>query len=243
VNSPELTEEVAVGISEPTSLLDRRVTTVREAARQLGIPEKTVVNWVDGWTNRGVWYPPVLREEPTGDKVMTWGEVVEARYLRAYRKRNVTLRELRDVIARLRERLNIPYPLAHYEPFIGANRRLLLEIQEKLHLPPELSMVYEITTGQLILDKRVDAYLESIEFAEGGEQEARRIYPAGRKSQIVIDPAVSSAAATIRGIRTEVLAELADADVPVEQIAEDFNLESAMVKAALSYEWSKATAA
>jgi uncharacterized protein (DUF433 family) len=54
-----------------------------------------------------------------------------------------------------------------------------------------------------------------------------------------MDPRVGSAASTVRGIRTEVLSELADSDVSVEEIAADFHLPVAVVKAALSYEWSR----
>src|SRR6266700_3009510 len=80
-------------------LLDRRVMTVREAARQLRIPETTLIHWIEGEQRGGTFYPPVLREEPTGQATVTWGEVVEARYLRAYRTRNVPMQKLRPFIA------------------------------------------------------------------------------------------------------------------------------------------------
>jgi uncharacterized protein (DUF433 family) len=46
----------------------------------------------------------------------------------------------------------------------------------------------------------------------------------------------------VKGIRTEALAELVEADVPVEDVASDFGLPLNLVKAAVSYEWSTATA-
>ncbi|HEY5015622.1 MAG TPA: DUF433 domain-containing protein, partial [Streptosporangiaceae bacterium] len=76
-----------------------------------------------------------------------------------------------------------------------------------------------------------------------GEQEALRIRPAGKESPVVIDPLISSGASTVRGTRTEILAEQASAGVPVDEIAEDFRMPVELVKAALSYEWSNETAA
>lgn len=56
-------------------LLDRRVMTAHEAARQLDIPVTTLIRWLEGEQRRDNWYPPVLREEPTGQLDVTWGEV------------------------------------------------------------------------------------------------------------------------------------------------------------------------
>lgn len=218
-------------------LLDRRVMTAQEAARQLAIPATTLIRWLEGEHRAGTWYPPVLREEPSGDPAMTWGEMVEARYLRAYRARNVPMQRLRPFIAGMRQEFGVPYPLAHFKPF-ASGRRLLLEVQEQLHVPEALRMVHEVSTGQLILDRRVAGFLERVDFSETGEQEALRIRPAGKDSPVVIDPLISSGASTVRGIRTEILAEQASAGTPVDEIAEDFGLPLDVVKSALSYEWS-----
>jgi uncharacterized protein (DUF433 family) len=172
---------------------------------------------------------------------MSWGEVVEARYLRAYRAKSVPMQRLRPFIADMRQKFGVPYPLAHYKPF-ASGRRLMLEVQEQRHLPEALRMVYEVSTGQLILDARVTGYLERVDFAETADQEALRIRPAGKESPVVIDPMISSGAATVRGIRTEILAEQASAGTPVDEIAGDFRLPLDLVKAAISYEWSAETA-
>lgn len=220
------------------SLLERPVMTAREAARQLDIPPTTLMHWLEGEARAGTWYPPVLREEPTGSNEIVWGEMVEARYLRAYRQR-VSMQQLRQFITGLRREFGLSYPLAHSQPFVGPGRRLLLELQEDAGLPASMRMVYEVTTGQLILDSRVDEFLARVTFDDEGERQVQRMHPAGRSSPVVMDPRVGSAASTVRGIRTEVLSELADSDVSVEEIAADFHLPVAVVKAALSYEWSR----
>jgi uncharacterized protein (DUF433 family) len=171
---------------------------------------------------------------------VTWGEIVEARYLRAYRTRRVPMQQLRPVIAALRDKFGVPYPLAHFKPFIGGNRRLLLDIQKRSGVPEPLRMVYELTTGQPILDRRLEAFLDRVDFAPSGSREALRLLPAGRESPVVMDPRLSSAAATVRGIRTEVLAEQFDAGSTVHEVAHDFGLPEESIKAALAYEWSDA---
>ena len=148
------------------------------------------------------------------------------------------MQQLRPFIAQLRQEFGVPYPLAHFKPFIGAGRRLLLEVQEVVGLPESLRAVYEVKTGQLILDARATEYLERVGFAEAGAMEAERIYPAGRESPVVMDPRIASAAASVRGVRTEVIAELADADVPIEAIAADFGMPVNVVKSAVAYEWA-----
>lgn len=65
------------------AILERPVTTVSEAARQLGIPPTTLRYWLEGTERDGRQYEPVLRAAPTGSPDVTWGEMVEARYLRA----------------------------------------------------------------------------------------------------------------------------------------------------------------
>jgi uncharacterized protein (DUF433 family) len=231
---------VIVDGESSVSLLAQPVMTAREAARQLRIPPSTVVHWLEGGTRRGKWYPPILRDDPLGYTDITWGEVVEARYLRAYRKQRVSMQQLRPFIRALRDEFGVPYPLAHYKPFIGEGRRLIADIQERLDLPTDLRVVYEVTTGQQILNAAVLEFLDRVDFAPRGDREALRLLPAGKESPVVMDPRFSSAASTVEGVRTEVLAELHDAGVPPEGIAADFGLPLSLVRAAISWEWAAA---
>ena len=68
---------------------------------------------------------------------------------------------------------------------------------------------------------------------------AVRTFPAGKPSPVVIDPRVSSAAATVRGVRTAILAERAETfgETP-EELAEEFELSAGDVKAAIAFEYA-----
>lgn len=222
-------------------MLDRKLYTVPEAARLLGVPASTLTWWLEGRQQDGKQvYPPVIRPEPTGSREVTWGEFVEAGYLHAYRRQDVPLQQLRPVIDGLRREFGVPYPLAHFRPFVGEGRRLVLQIEDEAGVAPELRMVVAVASGELLLTHPAESFLERVEFSPEGDQWAQRMYPAGRESVVVIDPEKAFGAPTVRGIRTEALAEPVDAGEPVEVVAEDFSLDVSEVKAALAYEWAHA---
>jgi uncharacterized protein (DUF433 family) len=222
-------------MSEITTL-ERPMYALPEAARLLRVPTSTLRWWLEG---RGD-HPPVLRPEPTGSTDVTWGEFIEAGLLREYRDRKVPLQRLRPVIEILRERFDIPYPLAHFRPFIGVGRRLLFEAQQVADLPSKLGLVLELVGGQMVLDSRVDAFLHRVDFSDDELQLAQRLHPDGRRSPVVIDPTRSFGAPTLRGIRTDALAELVEAGEPPELVAEEYGLTPDELKAALAYEWQPA---
>ncbi len=202
------------------------------------MPSATLGSWLEGRDG----HPPVIRPEKTGSQSVTWGEFVEAGWLRAYRKRQVSLQHLRVVIDQLRESFGVPYPLAHFKPYVGEGRRLMLEAQTAAGLAPEDSFVLQIASGQLVLDGRLKAFVDSIDFSDDDEQWAQRMHPQGRSSPVVIDPEFSFGAPSVEGIRTEVLAELIDAGEPPEVVADEYELELAAVHAATAYEWRPAAA-
>lgn len=215
---------------------------MREAARLLRVPQSTLRWWLEGQTRRGKRYLPVLRDKPTGSGVLTWGEFVEAGYLRAYRREEVPLGELRSFIDDLRQHLGVPYPLAHFKPFVSASRRLVVQLQNKAGLPPEFSLALEVSTGQLVLSGASEAFLASVDFSPEGNQPAVRVYPAGKQSPVVIDPNLAFGAPNVRGVRTDAITELIDAGEPPERVAEDFGLSVELVKAATAFEWQLLTA-
>lgn len=217
-----------------TAILERRLYEIRDAAHILGLAPSTMRYWLEGDAE----HDPVLREQPRGDSTVSWGEFVEAGLLRAYRARRVSLQHLRLVIDRLRSEFDTPYPLATYKPFIAANRRLVLDAQHAAGLADEDGLVWEIASGQTVIRDSIANYLQTVEFDE--HEHARRVFPAGRRSPVVIDPDRSFGDTTIQGIRTEILREQVEGGEAIDQVGEDFGLTPAQVKAALAWEWQRA---
>ncbi len=218
------------------ALLDAPLMPAREAARQLQIPPATLAHWLEGGERRGRFYEPVLRLEPTGNAVVTWGEFVEAKYLRSYRAQT-SMQRLRPFIKVMREEFEVPYPLAHFRPFVDANRNLLFRLQEEADLPSHLWVVMQGRHGQLLLNPSVEKdYLDLVEFAPE-EGSAERIRPLGKRRAVVLDPRISSGAATVRGVRTAVIRESHESGLSVEDVADEFGLTTREVQDALAFEW------
>lgn len=228
-------------ISPTVTLLERPLYDLGEAARLLELSTRKVRRWLDGYERAGVRYPPVIRQEHTGDDVVTWGEFVELGYLREYRDAGVPLQTLRPFVSRLREEFGIPHPLAHEGVYLAERRQLVLQVQQATGVSPALYMVVDSAKkdGQLVLSQPVGAFLRRVEFDQGT---ARRWLPSGHGSPVVVDPSLSFGVPTVRGIRTEILADAFTEGESVETLAEDFGLSTVEVEAALRSEqrWRRA---
>lgn len=215
-------------MASPT-LLERPLYSFSEAARLLEIPTTTLKRWIDGQGD----HDPVIRLTRTGADAVTWGEFVEAGYLREYRRRyKVPLSDLRPFIRELRDGLGVPYPLATERPLVGQGRRLVLDLQQRLDLDERLYMVVGAAErGQLALP--AEEFFEKVEFED---EIAVRMHPRGRQSPIVIDPVRSFGLPTIRGIRTETIAEAVEAGESLAYIVETWELTPDEVREAVQWE-------
>lgn len=217
-----------------TSILDRPVYGVLEAAGLLGLRPDRTRAWLDGYARQGVVYAPVIRLEHTGADVVTWGEFVELGYLREYRRKGVPLQRLRPVIDELRREFATPYPLAVAQPFV-VDKELVLQIQERNALPAPIAIV--IRSGQeILLAEDATRFVKKVQFEPSGRGDVRRLHPAGLASPVVIDPLVRFGRPTVNGVATERLWELFDAGESVEEIATGYDMSHEAVRAAVSYE-------
>ncbi len=223
------------GVTKRTvSILERPVYGVAEAAGLLGLRPDRTRAWLDGYNRAGVFYDPVIRPEPTGDDVVTWGEFVELGYLREYRRKGVPLQRLRPVIEELRQEFSTPYPLATARPYI-LGRELVLEVQERNDLPAPIAIV--VRSGQeLMLTEDVNRFFKKVEFDPPERGDVRRIHPAGRASPVVIDPLVRFGRPSVGGVSTERLWELFDAGETIDEIVVGYGLPDSDVRAAIAYE-------
>jgi len=202
--------------------LDRSVYQMNEAARLLGLPDKTLRRWIDGDRRFGRTTEPLIRREHTGDTNVTWGEFVEAGLLAEYRVRRLPMEKLRPLIADLREQMGTPYPLALARPLYSDGRNLLWRLQEKSGIDEELFLVVNDRTErgyQLLLSEVARQFASRVEFEPPGTGVAIRWFPGkSRRRRIVIDPRVAFALPTISGVRTEVIAEFAAAGEAIPAI-------------------------
>jgi uncharacterized protein (DUF433 family) len=222
--------------ARPEELLDRPVYGMSQAARLLGLRTDGLRWWIDGYERHGKLYAPVIRERRTLDDAVTWGEFVEAGYLREYRAKQVSLQYLRPVIGFLRERLQVKYPLATLRPYTSG-KALAVEAQDIVGLDPKLSIVVIERDGSLTLTDPALAFLDKVEF-DDADGIAERLFPLGRKKAIVLDPDRSFGEPTVPvvGVRTEILAELVAAGEEPERVAEIYSIPVEHVEQAVAFE-------
>jgi len=226
-------------VSTTVSLLERDLYSLRQAADLLGVHLPTLRRWLDGYEAHGKLYQPVIRPSHTGSEIVTWGEFIEAGYLREYRSCGVSLQRVRPFVTELRERYGVPYPLATAQPFV-ADRAFVVQVQEATGIDPELRLV-RYDNDQYVLTAPADAFFKKIEFS--GDI-AAKMRPLGRDKPIVIDPERMWGEPTVSGlVRTEIVAELFAAGEPVETIARGYDLSVGDVEAALRYEHAQHRAA
>jgi uncharacterized protein (DUF433 family) len=217
------------------SVLDREMFTEAEAARLLSVPPSTLHYWLEGGERRGRTYRPVIRPEPRGERVVTWAEFIEAALLRQYRRKHqIPMRELRDFIDDLRDRLGVPYPLAHKRPF-ASGRQLVVEAQEASGLDADFWLV-AWASGQLILTTPSEEFFERVEW-EGDLAAGWRPHD-DPKSPVRIEPDVRFGRPNIKGISTEVLSEQVEAGADEDEVAEAFGLAVDDVRWAMAFELS-----
>src|SRR4051794_15101212 len=139
-------------MADVVDLLSRPVYGLGQVDRILGLRPGTARRWVDGYRRGRKSYPPVVREQSTGDDVVTWGEFVETRLLAEYRDAGVPVVHLRPAVDRLRDELQTPYPLASARTWLDVEgRELVRRVQEDVKLERPLALVV-VRTGQRVLD-------------------------------------------------------------------------------------------
>jgi uncharacterized protein (DUF433 family) len=220
--------------------LDVETYDLAEASRYLRVPHSTLQWWLEGGVRSGHSYAPVIRELATGSRTLTWGEFVEAWYVRQYRREHaVELASLRQLGLRLRDHLGVRYPLAHAKPFVGPGRQLVKQLQDEIGLPQDLWIVIAGRTDQLVLTPTMTQFIDRVEFSADGLQPAVAIRPRGKSSPVGIRPDHAFGSPNVRGIRTEALAELVDAGEDLDDVATDFGITPHELRAALAYEWEQ----
>jgi uncharacterized protein (DUF433 family) len=215
-------------------VLEREMYSEAEAARLLRVAQGTLHYWLEGGVRRGKRYKPVIRQEPKGERSVSWAEFVEAGLLRQYRREHqVPMPELRAFIDTLRNELDVPYPLAHERPFVGVGRQLVVEAQDEAGLAPEFFLVAK-ARDQLVLTASSQSFVDRVTW-ESDVATAWRPHD-DRDSPVRVSPIHRFGRPAVAGISTEVLWEHEDGGESVDEIGEAFSLSPRDVRWALSYE-------
>lgn len=227
------------GMDGVVDLLERPVFGMSEVDSALRLSSGTARRWIDGYVRERRPYPPVVRLAPTGDDAVTWGEFVETRLLSEFRNAKVPMFHLRPTVQRLREDLGVQYPLAYASTWLEAQgNELVRRIQDEDGTDQRLRFVV-IRNDQLVLSARAQRFIDAVEF----DGVVRRIQPDRDLPQVFVDPVRQSGRPVVRSVPTDIIAELYEAGDPVEQIADLYELDIALVNEAIRYELKRRSGA
>lgn len=215
--------------------LNREIYVAREAADILRISVSTLRWWLEGGTRRGQMYQPLLRSEPTGSDILTWGEFVEAGLLKEFQKNLMTLRELRSFMGKLREKHKVAYPVAHRNTWIGKGRQLMLKLQKETALPGEWWLV-SVADNQVVLTELGASFLKHVEWEKGLAASWRPHND--HKSPVRCFPTRRFGRPSIKGISTQAIVEHLYGGEDDENVAEQFGITVADVGWARAYDLS-----
>jgi uncharacterized protein (DUF433 family) len=228
-------------------LLSRPVYSLAQVDRVLGLHGGTARRWIDGYQRGGRLYDPVVREQTTGEEVVTWGEFVETRLLSEYRDAGVPMLHMRPTVIALRDELQTQYPLASARTWLDVQgQELVRRVQERVGLEGRLSLVVVRTGQHMMWSREADAFTRSIEWTEETpDGQVERLRAQADLPDVVIDPLRGFGEPVLRGrnVATEVLGELYRAGETVEGIAESYELSPALVNEAVRYEFRRAASA
>jgi uncharacterized protein (DUF433 family) len=234
-------------MSDVVDLLSRPVYGLPQVDRVLGLRAGTARRWIDGYDRGLKHYDPVVREQTTGDEIVTWGEFVETRLLSEYRNAGVSMLRMRPAVIALRDELQTQYPLASARTWlVVGGQELVRKVQEKVGLDHQLSLVV-VRTGQRVMwSEEAIAFTQSVEWTEETpDGQVERLRANVDMPHVVVDPLRGFGEPVIRGrnVRTEVLGELYEAGETVAGLAETYELPTALVDEAVRYELWRARSA
>lgn len=168
---------------------------------------------------------------------------METRLLSEFRS-SVPMIKLRPVVEWLRARVDRDYPLAYARPFlVPEGKELLVAAQVETGLDEELWMVVPSQQGVLLTPT-------SMRFTEAAyypdlDSAAEHIIadPATPDPDVWLHPMRREGQPTVRGIRTETVAELIAGGEPLQFVADTYGFSLAEVEQAVTYEITRRRAA
>ncbi len=221
--------------------IGRGVYTMAEAGRLTGVPVPNLDRWARGYhyTHQGRerYSPPIIGtglEERGGEPILDFRDIMEIRFLSAFRKEGVSWSVIRRVAAKVHVALKFTHPFAT-KLFRTDGRTILLELISK---DEEDHRLVDLLRDQYEWERVVKAHLvdEKVEFSDG--QEPIRWWPLGEERRVVVDPARAFGAPIVakEGVQTYLLAKAVAVEGDVDFVAEWYNVEREAISDAIDFE-------
>jgi len=178
--------------------------------------------------------PPITPERGKQNAV-SFVDLVEVAVIGKLRKRNFSLKRIREINAFCRLYLKESRPLVT-QKFKVAGQDIFLE--------DDFDVLVDVgrDAGMLAWKEVLEPFLEDVEYEN---ELARRWWPLGRDHKVVVDPDYGFGLPVVEGIgvRTEIIAERREAGDSIKEITYDFGVTPDQIEDALLWEKPKDTAA
>lgn len=200
---------------------------IMEAARYARTSNQTIRNWEKIRGNSSVVTGRDVRED------LSYLQLIEVGVVAAMRKSGVRLDTIRDARKYLSAEFNSAFPFAQYR-FKTDGKQLFLGYDQIIK--SEKDKLLNVTKrGQLAWNEILSGLLQEFEYdSEIGTVLRWRV--AGTDNPIRIDPRVAFGSPHVSGVATWVLRDRWNSGESVADIAEDYDLSSDLVTAALRFE-------
>ena len=222
-------------------LIGRGVYSLREAQRITGVPARRIRRWATGYrfTYKGQikFSPPVVAgelQDEIGMAALDFADLIEVRFLNAFREHGVSWRAIRVASQRARELLGLKHPFSSRR-FSTDGRTILAQFVNETGD----DVLLDLVKNQYELEQIIDRYLfGEIDFE--GDTPARW-WPRDRSRRIVIDPTrgFGSPIVADEGVPTRILAQAVFVEDSIEVVADFFRVDPISVAEAVEYELSR----
>lgn len=232
-------------------LLNKGVYSLREAARlasfgtSLPVSSLAIQRWLWGYrynylgktmVSEPLWQPelPVIGDQ----RLVSFRDLIEIMFVAAFRHEGVSLHSIRRILNDAVQLIADPYPLSSPEFRTDGSRVIAAALD-----PAERRLIFEMGTGQMILDPFFDQLRARVEY--GKLMQAARWWPMGADRSVVLDPSRRFGEPIVsgEGVPTTVLDNAFKVEGTVEAVSYWYGVSESAVRDAVEYEGRLAEAA
>lgn len=226
------------------SLLGLGLYSASEASRLTSVPAARIRRWMSGYSYRSgdgsaaASAPIWVRELAEMDElVITFRDLLELRFVDAFRRHGVSWKVIRTSAHRAAELFETQHPFST-KRFRTDGRRIFADV---IHESGEEALL-DLVGSQFGFKRILEPFLyRGLEFSED-EQTLVRWWPLGMRRRVVLDPTRSFGLPIdpVQGIRTSTLAAAFRAERSHARVASWFDTDVRAVRDAVAYEDSLA---
>jgi len=221
------------------SIVGVGIYSISEASRITGVPWNTMKRWTRGYSFRRagelVDFPPIIAMDIgfiNGGPTLSFRDLMEVRFLNAFRKHGVSSRAIRIASRRACEILQTTHPFST-KKFKTDGKTILTQFVDETGD----DVLLDLVKNQFVFSRIVSRYLYGgIEYND--YDELLRWYPLGKNRNIVIDPARNFGAPIIAqyGIPTKILMQAYTGSKSYKAVAKWYRIDEFSVRDAVRYE-------